>query len=174
MGQGVILSKMMRPTAESLRDLSRDELITLLLQWAERLERLEAEVERLKHPPTTSRNSSQPPERDQKANAPTSKRRRHRGARTGHPKSDRPMTDQPDQVIEVRPSECAHCGYDLQQLAPRRTARRQITELPEIKPVVIETRQHDVACPACGQTARGCCRPAWKRGGTLARGWKRP
>ena len=81
------------PSAESLRDLSRDELIALVLQLAERLAQLEAEVERLKRPPTTSRNSSQPPSRDQKANPPKSKRKYHRGAKPGHTKAARPLTD---------------------------------------------------------------------------------
>lgn len=143
------------PSAESLRDLSRDELIALVLQLAERLAQLEAEVERLKRLPTTSRNSSQPPSRDQKANAPKSKRKHHRGAKPGHTKADRPLTDKPDQVIEVHPSACAQCGQDLQGVAPSRTVRRQITELPDIKPVVIETRQHAVNCPACKHATRG-------------------
>ena len=33
--------------------------------------------------------------------------------------------------------------------------RRQITELPEIKPVVLETRQYEVVCPCCGKLQRG-------------------
>lgn len=33
--------------------------------------------------------------------------------------------------------------------------RPQISELPEIKPVVIETRQHELLCPACGHVERG-------------------
>ena len=33
--------------------------------------------------------------------------------------------------------------------------RRQITELPEIKPVVIETRQYIVGCPCCGKRQHG-------------------
>ncbi len=143
------------PTVESLRDLSRDELIALVLQLAERLERLEAEVERLKRPPTTSRNSSQPPSRDQKSNAPARKRRRHRGAKGGHAKAERPLTDSPTQTIEARPGACTQCGQDLQAVAPTRTVRRQITELPEIKPVVMETRQHEITCPACGHAERG-------------------
>jgi len=143
------------PTVENLRDLSRDELIALVLQLAERLERLEAEVERLKRPPTTSRNSSQPPSRDQKPNAPARKRRRHRGAKAGHAKADRPLIESPDRTIEARSSACTHCGQDLQDVSPARTVRRQITELPDIKPVVIETRQHDVHCPACGHIERG-------------------
>ena len=32
---------------------------------------------------------------------------------------------------------------------------RQITELPEIKPVVIETQQYEVICPCCGEVQRG-------------------
>jgi transposase len=33
--------------------------------------------------------------------------------------------------------------------------RRQISELPEIEPVVIETRQHEVICPGCGERQVG-------------------
>jgi transposase len=143
------------PTSDSLRDLSRDELIALVIQLAERLERLEAEVERRKQPPTTSRNSSQPPSRDQKAERPKPKRRRHRGAKAGHAKVERPLTDTPDQVIDVHPSACTACGQDLQTLAPQRTVRRQITELPVIQPMVIETRQHEVTCPTCGHAQQG-------------------
>jgi transposase len=143
------------PTVENLRDLSRDELIALVLQLAEQVRQLQAEVERLKRPPPTSRNSSQPPSRDQKPNAPARKRRRHRGAKAGHAKADRPMIESPDRTIEARPSACTHCGQHLREVSPARTVRRQITELPEIQPVVIETRQHDVHCPACGHVERG-------------------
>jgi len=99
-----MLGTMTLPNRDSLRDKSRDELIDLLLVLAERVERLEAELARLKRPATTSRNSSQPPSRDQKANAPKAKRRHHRGAKTGHAKATRPLTDKPDRIIEVRPS----------------------------------------------------------------------
>ncbi len=146
---------MTRLTSDNLRDLSREDLIALVLQLAERLERLETEVAQLKRPATTSHNSSQPPSRDQKTNKPKSKRRRHRGAKAGHAKAERPLSETPDQVLEVRPSECAHCGQDLHSVQPARTVRRQVTELPEIKPVVIETRQHDLTCPGCGHHQRG-------------------
>lgn len=65
------------------------------------------------------------------------------------------MTDKPNQVIEVHPSACAQCGHALQNVAPSRTVRRQITDLPELKPVVIETRQHAVNCPVCPHATRG-------------------
>ena len=143
------------PTPDSLRDKSRDELMALVIELAERLERLEAEVGQLKRPPTNSHNSSQPPSRDQKADRPKPKRRRHRGAKAGHAKAERPLTDSPARVIEAHPSACTVCGQDLQALKPQRTIRRQITELPVIEPVVIETQQHEVTCPTCGHTQAG-------------------
>lgn len=144
---------MTQPTAESLRELSRAELIAMILELSERLERLESELAGRK-PPPTSRNSSQPPSRDQKINAPAGKRRRHHGANAGHVKAERLLVDRPDQIIEVRPPACGQCGQDLRAVAPSQTVRRQLTELPEIKPVVIETRQHELICPGCGTTQR--------------------
>lgn len=147
------------PTPEKLRDLSRDELIAMILLLMERVNQLEAEVAALKQkPPTSSRNSSQPPSRDWKGDAPTGPRQRPKkkqGAQPGHPKAERPLVENPDQVIEARVSTCAGCGADLQALTPERVVRRQITELPMLKPVVIETQQHEVCCPACQLRQRG-------------------
>jgi transposase len=150
---GVKAYTMTLPTAESLRELTREELIAIVLELSERLERLEAELAGRK-PPPTSRNSSQPPSRDQKANAPASRRRRHHGAKAGHIKTERAWVDRPDQIIEVRPPACGQCGQDLSRVTPSQTVRRQLTELPEIKPVVIETRQDELICPGCGLVQR--------------------
>jgi transposase len=147
------------PTPDKLRDLSRDELIAVILLLMERVSQLEAEVAALKQkPPTLSRNSSQPPSRDWKGDAPTGQRQRQKkkqGAQPGHPKAERPLVENPDQVIEARVSTCAGCGADLQAVTPERVVRRQVTELPVLKPVVIETQQHEVCCPACQLRQRG-------------------
>ena len=150
------------PPEDALRDLSRDDLIALILRLAadvQRLEaevqRLQAEVDRLKKPPTTSQNSSQPPSRDWKQNASGRKRHRKTGAKPGHAQAQRPLVDNPTTVIEARVSHCAACGANLQRVKPQRVLRRQITELPEITPVVIETQQHEVECPCCHSLQRG-------------------
>jgi transposase len=140
---------------ESLRELSRDDLIELILKLAGEVQQLQAEVTTLKKPRTTSRNSSQPPSRDWKQNRAAGKRSKKRGAKSGHAKAERALVDNPTTVIEVPVATCANCGTDLRAVAPQRTIRRQITELPEIKPVVIETRQDEVACPCCQQLQRG-------------------
>jgi transposase len=140
---------------DSLRDLTREDLIELILQQAEEIRRLQEEMAALKKPPTTSRNSSQPPSRDWKSNRPARKSGQRRGAVPGHEKAERPLVEKPDKVIDVPVTACTNCGADLSAVAPQRTVRRQITELPEIKPVVIETRQDEVVCPCCQQLQRG-------------------
>jgi transposase len=63
--------------------------------------------------------------------------------------------DHPNTVIEARVSRCAECGANLRFVKPARVLRRQITELPEITPVVLETQQHEVECPECHTVQRG-------------------
>ena len=150
------------PPENALQNLSREELIAIILQMAadmRRLEaevqRLQAEVERLKKPPTTSQNSSQPPSRDWKSNSASRKRHQKTGAKPGHARAQRALVDNPNTVIEARVSRCADCGANLRFVKPTRVLRRQITELPEITPVVLETQQHEVECPECHTVQRG-------------------
>ena len=148
-------------TATQLRELPKEELIDLVLQLAEKVEQLaekvkdlQADIERLKPLPANSGNSSQPPSRDQKVNRPEPSVAKRRGAKPGHAKLERALIAQPDKVITVRIQQCL-CGADLSQAQPLQVLRRQITELPECKPVVIETRQVEVECGCCGQVQRG-------------------
>ncbi len=53
---------------------------------------------------------------------------------------------------------------DLQHVDVQRIMRRQLTEVPEIKSVVIETRQHEVECPA-GHTVQRAELPATRQFG---------
>jgi len=150
------------PAVNALRDLSQEEMIALLQRLFEEVRRLETEVRTLREeleqhtkPPTTSQNSSQPPSRDWKAGHPQRKRRKKVGAQAGHVKAERPLVDHPEKVIDVWVETCAQCGTALLDQAPERVIRRQVTELPEIQPVVIETRQYEVRCPGCQRLQRG-------------------
>lgn len=136
-------------TKPGIEEKTREELIALIHE-------LMAEIERLKQGRTNSRNSSQPPARDFKSDKPK-KRRRHKkvGAREGHEKAERKLVENPNKVIEVWVDTCEKCHINLLDQVPMRTIRRQVTELPEIQPVVIETRQHEVRCPHCDQLRRG-------------------
>ncbi len=136
-------------TTLGIEEKSREELIAIIRE-------LMVEIERLKQGRTNSHNSSQPPSRDFKPDG-SKKRKRHKkvGAKTGHEKAERALVDNPNKVIEVWVESCLKCQVNLLDRVPEHTIRRQVTELPEIKPVVIETRQHAVRCPCCGQLRRG-------------------
>ena len=152
-------------TPEQLGQMTRDELLALLLpllaeveSLRQRVTQLEAENARLKQQitgSTNSRNSSQPPSRDLKPNQPASKSNKKHGPPFGHQKFSRPLVDNPDRIIQGPVTECENCLADLSCLAPEDFERRQITELPEAKPLVIETRQHLMTCPHCLTLNRG-------------------
>jgi len=136
--------------------LSREELLALIYEMAKKINELEAEIARFKQPPTTSQNSSQPPSHDVKVS--TSKKRKRskrKGAQPGHEKQERSLVDNPNKIIDAYVDNCENCHLNLLDQVPVHVVRRQITELPEIKPVVIETRQYEVACPCCGKLQRG-------------------
>lgn len=141
-----MIPEMSKPKIE---EKSREELIAMIYE-------LMAEIERLQGGRTNSRNSSQPPSRDFKSDGARKRKRRKKvGAKEGHKKEERPLVDNPSKVIEVWAESCPQCQVNLLDRVPERTIRRQVTELPEIQPVVIETRQHEVRCPCCNQLRRG-------------------
>jgi transposase len=152
----------MLPTDEQLDQISHADLVALVKALIARVERLEeenrqlkAEIERLKQPPINSRNSSQPPSRDQKSDQPADKPKKKHGPPFGHKRSVRELVDNPNRTISVGVEQCDHCHRDLSGVAPEKIVRRQVTELPEFNPVVIETRQHEVRCPHCQCHNRG-------------------
>ena len=141
--------------SEELRPCLR-KLLAELESLLQRVANLESENKLLRQQldkNTNSRNSSQPPSRDQKANQPEKKPSKQ-GPPFGHQKFSRPLVDNPDKVIQVPVTECEHCLADLSDVAPDDFERRQITELPAAKPLVIETRQHQTTCPHCDQLNR--------------------
>jgi transposase len=139
---------------EQLEALSKEQLIELLLAMQQEIRELRARIDELSKPPTTSQNSSQAPSRDQKANRSEPRKAAKRGAPKGHARMTRALIEQPDRVIAVRASRCP-CGADVTDVPVDYMVRRQVTELPEVKPAVIETQQHVVTCPCCGREVRG-------------------
>lgn len=147
------------PTTAQLEACSRAELLALVTVLCEQVRQLQAEVARLTQPPPTSRNSSQPPARDQKQNRPETSPRKKFGPPFGHQRHVRALVETPDQVVVAPVAQCQPCQADLQGRAPTQVFRRQLSELPPVVPVVIETQQHEVVCPHCQTRNRGLLPP---------------
>jgi transposase len=147
------------PTTTELEACTRAELLALVTVLCEQVRQLQAAVARLTQPPPTSRNSSQPPSRDQKQNLRETPHPKKFGPPFGHERHVRPLVEQPDQVLVAPVVQCQSCQADLQRVAPTQVLRRQLTELPIVAPVVIETQQHEVICPHCQTRQRGVLPP---------------
>ena len=141
-----------------MEDLSREELIAIILSQAAQIEvmRKEMEVLRLKlekrqKPPTNSGNSSQPPSQDQKSGKMVNRPKRKHGRADGHEKQERQFVSAPDHVIELKAKKCRGCEADLSLQTGMLIGVNQITELPPAKAEVIEIRQYAVNCQKCGE-----------------------
>ena len=149
-------------TTEQIAQLAHAELVALVQELIGAVQRLEAENQQLKAevakappPPPTSRNSSQPPSRDVKRNRAANRPRKKHGPPFGHARQTWAWVAQPDRIIEARVESCGHWQADLRGVEPRVVLRHQLTEVPPIVPMVIETRQAEVVCPDCQRVTRG-------------------
>jgi transposase len=59
------------------------------------------------------------------------------------------MSGTPDEIPEHRPQQCSGCGSGLDSSADRGYRRRQVIEVPPVRPVVTEHRAHIYLC-GCG------------------------
>lgn len=162
------------PLTEGIESLSQAELVVLVKELLVTIQRLEAENRQLKAelakdppPPPTSHNSSQPPSRDVKRNLPANRKRKKLGPPFGHARQTRPWVADPDRIIAAPVEFCGYCQADLRGVEPRSVVRRQLTEVPPITPMVIETRQPEVVCPDCQRVTRGELPAGLEAGGSF-------
>ena len=101
-----------------------------------------------------SRNSSKPPSSDPPNVAARPKKKpsgRKRGGQPGHKGTTRQLLppDKADRIVELKPPSCGECGAPLRGDDPK-PKRRQVIDVPPIKPDVIEYRRHTLSCCDCG------------------------
>jgi transposase len=127
------------------------ELQAEVKQLRETVEQLQEIVNR------NSQNSSQPPSQDRPDQKPTKEPTgppRKRGGQPGHRGHHRALVNDVDEVVVYKPTSCTGCGALLLGDDPT-PYRHQVTELPIVKPKVIEHQVHSIDCPCCGQRNRG-------------------
>ena len=107
-----------------------------------------------------SHNSHKPPSSDGLAKLPRRRSRRKRsgkasGGQAGHPGVTLAQVSKPDEVVPHPPRACQHCGTLLETVALSVSERRQVFELPPIRPVVIEHQVLQACCPQCQSVSAG-------------------
>lgn len=141
---------------QSVWDGMNDEaraFVVVLVRQVEQLTQRVAELERQLG--RNSGNSSQPPSTDRPdqkpEKTPCSWSGRKRGAQPGHPKAQRALipTDQCDHIEHHKPDHCARCGTALAGDDPD-PVRKQVIDLPPVRPIVTEHQIHTLPCGCCG------------------------
>jgi transposase len=74
-----------------------------------------------------------------------------RGPKYGHPGTSRARVapDGVDVVLPCRPTACGACGHALPRTGGQLAGRRQVIELPPIRPLVLEAQRYRVRCKHC-------------------------
>ena len=116
------------------------------------IEQLLEKIEGLLHP-KNSKNSSVAPSNDQnrvsKNQSLRGKSDKKVGGQNGHKGSTFIMSENPDEIIIYQPDYCNSCGNTLQNVMTEFIGRRQIIDIPPIKPEYIEHQIYRKTC-SCG------------------------
>lgn len=128
------------------------------VQQVDALEKRIAELE--EQIKLNSSNSSKPPSSNGPRHKPDPphkpKSGKKRGGQPGHKGHHRQLVPPKDvtEMVIHRPQTCGHCGDPLAG-QDRNPMRWQVTELPPVKPIIIEHQVHRLGCTSCGKTTSG-------------------
>jgi transposase len=104
-----------------------------------------------------SQNSSKPPSSDGLAKPAPKSLRGKSGRKPGRPKGQpgatMRLTDHPDRRVRHRPARCRCCGKSLKGATETGTERRQVIDIPPVRPEVTEHQLLTLKC-GCGQETK--------------------
>lgn len=123
----------------------------------EEVARLKARIEELEKPSKDSSNSSLPPSSDKnkKPYPPREKSGKKRGGQFGHKGHAKVLYENPDNIVELYPQRCSHCGNEHFYHRENILEQRQVVDIPQIKPYVTEYQQKAGICTHCGKKSVG-------------------
>jgi transposase len=156
--------------SDELNQLSKAELVQVVLTQQKLIEELRQEIEKLK----LSRNldskiSSKPPSTDllkksEKAkvdedNKSEPSKKRKPGGQPGHQGKTRKGFSRIDRIEILQPSICSHCGQQEFSAKPVKVDFQQVAQLVD-KPIeVVEYHRHHCRCSYCGEVTRASWSP---------------
>ena len=140
---------------EQLRQLDKEQLIDIILELREVIQKQESRIQVLEDQiAKNSRNSGKPPSSDGLKKKPRSLRDKGKGAsggQTGHKGKTLEMVSVPDHVVHHALSACPNCQTNVSDVAVERVEKRQVFDLPEVRIEVTEHQGEVKICPCCEQ-----------------------
>lgn len=140
---------MRREDAEKIYDLGKEAVVDFILQLVERIEKLEAQLNK------NSNNSGKPPSSDGLKRTKRTRSQRKRtgkkpGGQKGHKGKTLEQTSAPDEIITLTAKTCDTCGKSLEHDNAKGHETRQVFELPKISLYVTEYQAEIKDCSGCG------------------------
>ncbi len=150
---------------ESLSQLSKEELVNMIIEQSKVIRELQQEIERLKvSRDLDSSNSSKPPSQDihkksenkkappqDQSNQPNKKP----GGQPGHQGKTRKGFGRVDRYEVLRPTDCVYCGQKAFASVAVKVEKQTVAQLVERPIEIVEYQRHTCICKSCGnvQTA---------------------
>lgn len=138
---------------EQLRQLDKEQLIDIILELREVIQKQEARIQALEDQiAKNSRNSGKPPSSDGLKKKPRSLRekgKRSSGGQKGHKGKTLEMVSEPDRVVHHVLNVCPHCQTDVRDVSVERVEKRQVFDVPAVRIEVTEHQGEVKICPCC-------------------------
>jgi transposase len=148
-------------TPENLNQLSKKELVKMLLAQQKAIEKLQQEIEKLRiSRDLDSKSTSKPPSTDllkksekSKHSEPSpssEKKKKQPGGQPGHQGKTRQGFSRIDRIEILEPSRCSHCGQTEFLAQPVAIETQQVAQLVD-KPIeIVEYHRYHCQCQGCG------------------------
>jgi len=127
---------------------------------------------------TNSRTSGKPPSSDGPGVKPHPQSQRVRsgrlpGGQIGHAGHSVPFVEEPDEVQEHAPAQCAGCGQSVEGIPAQRWERRQVVDIPPCGHGSSSIGRRPPAVQAVGVRRSARFPPVWQPPCRMAPGWPR-
>jgi transposase len=147
-------------TKEQLQQLSKDEIIEIVIQLVAEVNALTQRVAELEERINqNSSNSSQPPSSDKpwklKPKSLRQPTERKPGGQFGHKGHGKKIPHEINETVKVEPKICPCCGGDLHEVSGKKAETRYQSDIPEIKVVTTAYEVYEKTCPHCGEVVSG-------------------
>jgi transposase len=140
----------MNTKRENLEELSKDELIEIILALTAKLAEYEAQLN------MNSTNSSKPPSSDQwkKPQSERKKSGKKPGGQPGHKGHSLKIEREPDETIALKPAICEQCSADTCDTEGTVVDSRYKIDI-EVRTIITRYDQVEVVCPICETVSKG-------------------
>lgn len=138
---------------EQLRQLDKEQLIDIILELREVIQKQEVRIQALEDQiAKNSGNSGKPPSSDGLKKKPRSLRekgKRSSGGQKGHKGKTLEMVSDPDHVVHHALSVCPNCQTNVSAVSVERVEKRQVFDIPEVRIEATEHQGEVKVCPCC-------------------------